>query len=472
MAVPSELEHSYEENNKLWDELQKAKKEIEELKKENNKYKKSANTNSTNSNKPSSTDMYPISRNTSLKEKSTKKVGGQPGHKAHLSSISDKPSKVIKLTVQKAPSGAKPVYDNEEILYYITQEINTKFVSEIIETRYFIDKDAPQCDEKLSLKYKINCVSYSDAFKTKLLYLNSKGTIPLARLCTMINELSNGVISLQPSTVVNWQKLFKDKSQPTLDYLLDELLKAILVCVDETGAKINGKKAWTHVICTYETALFFCTDVRNGVKGGPIEHLTEYLGYLIHDHFKSYYTYLNKCQHAECNAHILRALNMSIEQEQNIGCGKLKLLFQKMLNEKKQLIENGIYEMSEEKIQEYENEYLRIIDEALRKYNDENPQKVRAKYQPKYVPLLKRLQKFKDQHLMFIKDFRVPFDNNAAERQIRSVKAKKKISGQSKSLETAKYFTAIQSINQTCVLRNMNTLKAIENIINGNNPFN
>ena len=66
---------------------------------------------------------------------------------------------------------------------------------------------------------------------------------------------------------------------------------------------------------------------------------------------------------------------------------------------------------------------------------------------------MKRMVEYKEEHLRFIKDFTVPSDNNIAERQMRPTKAKKKISGQSLSLETANYFAAIHTVVQTCSLQ-------------------
>ncbi|WP_181981794.1 hypothetical protein [Holdemania filiformis] len=50
-------------------------------------------------------------------------------------------------------------------------------------------------------KYAINSVTYSSSLKAQFLYLNNKGVIVLDRLCTILNELSHGALSIQPSTV-------------------------------------------------------------------------------------------------------------------------------------------------------------------------------------------------------------------------------------------------------------------------------
>ncbi len=121
--------------------------------------------------------------------------------------------------------------------------------------------------------------------------------------------------------------------------------------------------------------------------------------------------------------------------------------------------------MEENKIISYESKYLEILEGELKKYHKEHPKKEKAKYVPGYIKLMKRMVEYKEEHLRFIKDFIVPSDNNIAERQMRPTKAKKKISGQSSSLETANHFAAIHTVVQTCSLQNKNTLEEIKAIL-------
>lgn len=469
-TIKDELEKSYDDNNKLYDENRKLREELEKLRKENNKYKKSANQNSTNSSLPPSTDLFKV-KPTNLRVKSDKKVGGQKGHELHQSKLKAEADEIKYKYVSKAPSGATAVKNKEnEIEYYVSQEIDIAFKTKVIETRYIIDNNHEKCDEVTMKKYKINNVSYSEAFRSMVIYLNSKATIPLERLCLILNELSENEIKLTAGSIVNWQKEFGKKAAPSINRLEKEMLEKMIINVDETGWKINGKNVWVHSMAAINVVIFYCSEKRSGKEDGPISKLKEYQGYLVHDHFKPYYTNLEQANHVECNAHILRYLKAGIEGYENIGCIKLTALFQKMLREKKELIEKNIREMSEEKIEAYNKEYLEIIEQEIDKFYEENP-KIAKKYTPDYIKVMKRLKEYKEEHLKFIKDFRVPFDNNYAERMIRSIKLKKKVSGQSKTLAMAKSYAAIHTINQTCNLRGMNTLKTIEAILKNQDPF-
>ena len=69
--------------------------------------------------------------------------------------------------------------------------------------------------------------------------------------------------------------------------------------------------------------------------------------------------------------------------------------------------------------------------------------------QTKERNLLDRLDEYQEQVLLFMRVKSVPFTNNQAERDIRMLKVHQKVSGQFKSLQTAKYFCRIRSCLMT-----------------------
>jgi transposase len=102
-------------------------------------------------------------------------------------------------------------------------------------------------------------------------------------------------------------------------------------------------------------------------------------------------------------------------------------------------------------IMQLEQEYLNILQIGF----DANPPDVvpvdqpKPKGRPKQSPaknLLDRLAGQQDAVLRFIHDFAVPFDNNQAERDLRMMKLKQKISGCFRSSEGAVMFCRIRCI--------------------------
>ena len=74
--------------------------------------------------------------------------------------------------------------------------------------------------------------------------------------------------------------------------------------------------------------------------------------------------------------------------------------------------------------------------------------------------------KYKQNHLYFIEDFSIPFDDNLSERDLRIFKNKTKISGGFRSMNVAQDFANVLSIIKTSIKRKVNPFDSIKEILN------
>jgi hypothetical protein len=90
-----------------------------------------------------------------------------------------------------------------------------------------------------------------------------------------------------------------------------------------------------------------------------------------------------------------------------------------------------------------------------------------SKLMAKHHALARRLIDRQDDYLRFTTDPRVPFDNNAAEREMRMVKLRQKVSGCLRTLTGAQQFCAIRSYLATAAKHGIHFFTALTTLAEG-----
>lgn len=440
----SELKEANELNIKL-------QEEIDRLKNKNNK-------NSTNSSKPSSTNITTPKKKTganlyNYRTKTNKSVGGQIGHKGtNLSK-----TKVEDL-IQNEKIEVKTIYhtikgnENKEIVKYRLG----------IEIKPYVEKHIFKCSPKSKEtmpKEFYTDVTYDNSIKALSIELGSYNVISYDRLSDFFSVVTNNLINISTGTLVNFVKEFSKKSKETINNLTTNILNGKNLYTDETGTKFKKKNIYVRNYSNKETVIYKAH--KNKGHNPIIEDniLTSFCGGIMGDHDTALYSYGTR--NYECNIHLGRYLEELIQNVTNISWScKMKELIFKINNTKKIAIEYELNKFDSNKIKEYEKEYDEILKSAL----EENKNIKSSFYKDKANKLYRRLKKYKKNHLYFIKDFNIPFDNNLSERDLRIFKTKTKISGGFRSMEVAKDYVNALSIIKTSIKRNINPFESIKAI--------
>jgi transposase len=80
------------------------------------------------------------------------------------------------------------------------------------------------------------------------------------------------------------------------------------------------------------------------------------------------------------------------------------------------------------------------------------------------------LKQFEADVLRFLRQPEVPFSNNQAERDLRMMKLKQKVSGGFRSHEGARNFAVIRSVLSTARKRGLNLLEVLATAVQGKTP--
>ena len=165
--------------------------------------------------------------------------------------------------------------------------------------------------------------------------------------------------------------------------------------------------------------------------------LPDFKGILVHDHWKSYFTYTDMT-HALCNAHHLRELKFLHEQHHMKWAEKMSSLLVKIHQQREKIKINKHQEFSRYMLKKYNSAYDEILIYAKRE---------QARHGTKDSHnLIKRLQNYQSSVLLFMNDFNVPFTNNLSEQDLRMNKVKQKISGCFRNLNLAEHFCKIRGL--------------------------
>jgi len=303
-------------------------------------------------------------------------------------------------------------------------------------------------------------------------YFTNHHHIPVERTTEVFEDLVQHRVS--DATVLQASEQLDRCIAPSTEAVKGMLRDAEVLHVDESGLRVTGKLHWLHVACTERLTSYEVHAKRGHEAMEEAGILGAFRGTAVHDHWKPYFTY-DECDHALCHAHHLRELRFITKQYRQPWANDLA----ELLLEIKAAVEatpEPAMSLSSWELEAFEKRYDHVVQAGFAANPAPVPPlegEVKKRGRPKQPPpvnLLIRLRDFKGQVLAFMSDFRVPFDNNQGERDIRMVKVKQKVSGGFRTLEGAKRFGRIRGYLSTARKHAKNVFEAIRDAFDGN-PF-
>lgn len=427
--------------------------------------------NSGNSGKPPSSDGLK-KKSRSQREKGKRKSGGQKGHKGSTLKMVTEPDHVVHHPLTSCPHCRTDISD------VAVERIEKRQVFDIppvqIEvTEHQVEvKCCPQCQAQVKASFPEDVthpVQYGKRIQAQAVYLNTYQLLPLAR----ISELFEDFYAHAPSEAAIFGAIDQARAhiQPALDVITAQLLNADVLHSDETGMRVEGKLHWLHVASTERLTAYTVHPKRGQKAMRAIGILPRFNGVSLHDGWQSYFQFVD-CTHALCNAHHLRELRFIEEQYQQAWAGELAQLLR---DAKREVADSPDSQnaLPPERIAHYHQEYERLLRQGFlaNPPPEASPPKKRGhKKQSPPKNLLDRLQKYQRETLRFILDFRVPFDNNLAERDVRMMKVKQKISGTFRTQHGAKMFCDLRAYISTARKQGQRVICALHHALLGQ-PF-
>jgi transposase len=429
-------------------EVAQLRADNERLRAENAELRRRLGMNSRNSSKPPSSDspfVKPVPR--SLRGRSGRKPGGQPGHPGSTLALVAEPNERKRHEPGPCAGCGADLAGAPEVS---------------VERRQVFDLPpmAVRVTEHQLITRRCGCgtttcatapegvtapVQYGPQVAAIVLYLYVGQFLSKKRTAQALAELFGTPVS--DATVAAMTRRAAGGLDEFTDLVRDRIAQAEVAGFDETGLRVAGGLAWVHCARTGKYTLITCHPKRgrDGIDHAGV--LTRFRGVAVHDAWAPYDTYLD-AEHQLCCAHALRELAAVADTAPADAdwcwatqAADALMAMQKLVAE---AIAAGADAADPDALASQVQLYRSAAQIGLTQTAARSSTVMR-----KHNALARRLLDRQHDYLRFTTDRRIPPDNNGSERDIRMIKLRQKVSGCLRTLTGARQFCAIRSYLST-----------------------
>jgi transposase len=304
-------------------------------------------------------------------------------------------------------------------------------------------------------------VQYGPGVAAVVVYLLVRQHLPVARVAEVCAELlgtpvSTGWIAGQLGPAGQRLTGFDAHARQVLR-------RSPVVHFDESGARTDGRIRWVHSASTSTLTVYDLHDKRGRQAMDTAGILPGFTGIAVHDCWQPYFTFTH-LDHAVCNAHILRELAgwHDTDPHRHRWAKQAADLLREAHTAVVAARAAGRTSLPRRVLTGYPRRWKQIITAG----QAANPRPTSGR--DPVGALLNRLRAVATEIWRFAHDFRVPFDNNQAERDIRMVKLQIKISGCWRTTTSAHDWLRVRSYISTLTKNGLAVLQGIRDALTGN----
>ena len=456
--------------NKYLPLLNEKDKQLEEKDKEIARLKALLNIDGTNAGIP--TSQTPINKKKIIpntRTKSDKKIGGQLGHKKHkLEKFNDEEiNDNVNFELENCPCCGGELTETGEIC---KDELSYRFVP-IKRRNHFITYKCNCCEKEVHKNIPNRLKEdnqYGSEIQAVALSLANEGNVSMNKIRHIIRGFSHEEIDMSEGYIAKLQKKASEKLVTFKEDLYKKILTCKLLYWDDTVIMINAKRGCLRFYGDKSIAYYTAHNHKNedGIKEDGILNTLSKNVTVMHDHNIINYKY--SYQNIECNVHLIRDLEKCKNNTCHEWCDKFKLLVQKIIHDRNELINTNehVASFDIDYINDFDAQYEDILYNAI----EENLSKKKTHYDKDERALINRILEYKDNYFIWMYDFSLPIDDNLSERGLRGAKSKMKIAGQFQNEKTAKYYADIKTYIETCYRNKINPTDALIRLME-DNPY-
>lgn len=426
---------------------------IKEQDREIKELKRRLGQDSTNSHFPSSRDLTRKPQNNRLPGG---KKGAPKGHPGSTLPFSSTPDDILLHALTVCPDCQVSLADVPPMGYQPRQVFEMPKPAIHVTEHRAEQKRCPCCRKKQVAIFPEGVrahVQYGPRLTAFSSYLHGYQLLPLARLSELLHVLTG----YKPSenTLLRQIQATARGLKPYLQQIQSAILASPVIHADETGLRVEQEEHWVHVTSTPEWTLLGVHPSRGSEGMKALHVLDAYLGTVVHDAHNAYFKQgAFGFEHALCNAHLMRECKEVTRYDKQTWTSEMQTLLRESWQAVRQARQTGC-SLSDDLLQQYEQRYDEILEKAQRQVvSVPIPAKTGPKgrkSKSKAGNLAARFATHKEAILKFLHHPEVPFDNNQAERDLRMVVVKEKISGCFRTPEFPSFFASIRSFISTLI---------------------